>query len=192
MELTQVINFLNAIQKHYLSDDFDQTKSFKKEDVIRLYIENGSIQNIFKTLVQQFEKEVLIDESYINQVFNDFKINPEDANTMLKEMSVPKEPTFSKKALIKKPTFSKSSTDLKVESDSQEREINKMYNTPPLNRIHDKSDGGLNLISFLIPLVGIIYYAVHNDTKPVKSSAALTSSLVAVGLLFVIYLIGYN
>jgi hypothetical protein len=189
MKLVQIIDFLNAIQRHYQSDNFDDSNLFSEEDVIKLYLKNGSIQDVFKTLVLKYEENVVIDEPYINQVFDEFNINPEDANVILNEKSIPKEPSFSRKALIKKPSFSKESKEIKSITDLQEKSDNAAHTKKTIKKIEDESDGGLNLISFLIPLVGIIYYAVNQDNKPLKSKAALTSSLVAVVLFIVIYLI---
>ncbi|MCI9111400.1 MAG: DUF456 domain-containing protein [Eubacterium sp.] len=46
---------------------------------------------------------------------------------------------------------------------------------PPVN---DKKSVGLNIISFFIPLVGLIIYLVQKDTTPVKAKSAGKSALI--------------
>ena len=62
----------------------------------------------------------------------------------------------------------------------------RVQNTTP-----DKPDAGLNLISFLIPLIGFIYYAVNREKLPLKSDScgkwALGGFLVNGIILFIIY-----
>ncbi|MBR3816164.1 MAG: hypothetical protein IKJ27_05535 [Clostridia bacterium] len=51
--------------------------------------------------------------------------------------------------------------------------------TPP---VVDKPDTAINVISFFVPLVGLIMYLVERDTKPVKAKAALKWSLISWGV----------
>ena len=56
----------------------------------------------------------------------------------------------------------------------------------------DEKSTGLNVISFLIPLVGLIVYLTQKDTHPIKAKSAGKSALwgvgvsVALGILFTI------
>ena len=56
----------------------------------------------------------------------------------------------------------------------------------------DEKSTGLNVISFLIPLVGLIIYLTQKDTHPIKAKSAGKSALwgvgvgVALGILFTI------
>ena len=48
----------------------------------------------------------------------------------------------------------------------------------------DKSDTGMNILSFFIPLVGIILYFVEKSKKPIKAKAMLKWSLIGYGVSF--------
>lgn len=194
MKFQQVIDFLNSIQEHYQSSlELDHSDRFDDEDVIRLYIEQGSIEKIFETLVLRFEEDAIVDDAYLQQIFQDFNIDTKEANSLLKEKSIPKEPSFSKQALFKKPSFSKTTEkERTISSDHKVYQHSKSVETPNPTIIKDESDGSLNVISFLIPFVGIIYYAINQDNRPVKSASALRTSLFSVILYVVIYLITFS
>lgn len=56
----------------------------------------------------------------------------------------------------------------------------------------DKPDTALNVLSFFIPILGLVLYFVEKDTKPNKAKAALKWSLVSWGVtavFFVLYFI---
>ncbi len=56
----------------------------------------------------------------------------------------------------------------------------------------DKPDTALNVLSFFIPILGLVLYFVEKDTKPNKAKAALKWSLISWGVaavFFVLYFI---
>lgn len=53
----------------------------------------------------------------------------------------------------------------------------------------DKKDTGLNVISFLIPLVGLIIYLTQKDTYPIKATSAGKSALWGTGVAVGLYII---
>ena len=61
----------------------------------------------------------------------------------------------------------------------------KISSTP----IEDKPDAGLNLVSFLIPIVGFIYYAVNREKYPLKSDSCGKWALGGLLVGFVCYVI---
>ena len=50
---------------------------------------------------------------------------------------------------------------------------------------------GLNIISFLIPLVGLIIYLTQKDSYPVKAKSAGKAALWGVGVGVVLYVISF-
>jgi hypothetical protein len=46
----------------------------------------------------------------------------------------------------------------------------------------DQKSTGLNVISFLIPLVGLIVYLTQKDTYPIKANSAGKAALWGVGV----------
>lgn len=56
------------------------------------------------------------------------------------------------------------------------------------SRVEDRPDAGLNLVSFLIPLIGIIYYAVNREKFPQKSDSCGKWALLGIIVGFVGYL----
>lgn len=46
----------------------------------------------------------------------------------------------------------------------------------------DEKSTGLNVISFLIPLVGLIVYVTQKDTHPIKANSAGKAALWGVGV----------
>ena len=50
----------------------------------------------------------------------------------------------------------------------------------------DKPDTGMNVLSFFIPLVGIILYFVEKSKKPIKAKGMLKWSLIGYGVSFAI------
>jgi len=53
----------------------------------------------------------------------------------------------------------------------------------------DRPSMGLNFISFLIPLVGLIIYLTQKSTSPIKAKAAGKWALISVIISFVLWLI---
>ena len=57
----------------------------------------------------------------------------------------------------------------------------------------DQKSTGLNVISFLIPLVGLIVYLTQKDISPIKATSAGISALwgvgvgIVVGILFTMF-----
>lgn len=66
------------------------------------------------------------------------------------------------------------------------------YNAQPA-AVDDKNSTGLNIISFLIPLVGLILYLVNNDKKPVMAKGcgkwALIGFIVGIVSSVILYII---
>lgn len=54
---------------------------------------------------------------------------------------------------------------------------------------HDKPSAGLNIISFLIPLVGLIIYLTQKGSSPIKAKSAGKWALISVIILFVLYIV---
>jgi hypothetical protein len=53
----------------------------------------------------------------------------------------------------------------------------------------DQKSTGLNVISFLIPLVGLIIYLIQKDSHPIKATSAGKAALWGVGVGVVLYII---
>jgi hypothetical protein len=62
-------------------------------------------------------------------------------------------------------------------------------NKPKTTMSADQKSTGLNVISFLIPLVGLIIYLTQKDTHPIKATSAGKSALWGVGVGVVFYII---
>lgn len=62
----------------------------------------------------------------------------------------------------------------------------------PTNIVPDVSNKGLNILSFFIPIIGIILYFVKREEKPIEAKGtlkwALISIIVSTVLPFVIFL----
>ena len=56
-------------------------------------------------------------------------------------------------------------------------------------KLEDKSSTGLNILSFLIPLVGLILYLVYIEKQPIKAKAcgkwALISFILNIAIIFI-------
>jgi len=112
--IEKLLKFFNSIQLHYgklNSVNETDIQLFDEEALIKLSIEHGSVEKIFEFLILKYEKGVDINEEYINKVFSEYKIDIDQANSLLSKIKQPKEPSFSKKALLKTPDFSKSKFD---------------------------------------------------------------------------------
>ena len=108
--IKQILKFFNSIQLHYgklNSVNERDIKLIDEEALIKLSIKHGSVEKIFESLILKYEKGVDINEEYINKVFSEYKIDIDQANSLLSKLKQPKEPSFSKKALLKTPDFSK-------------------------------------------------------------------------------------
>lgn len=59
-----------------------------------------------------------------------------------------------------------------------------MSNENPFNQPNpdDKPNIGLNILSFCIPLAGLIIYLVHKDKSPIKANSAGKFALISVGI----------
>ena len=74
----------------------------REEDILasQSLIKKGVVlDKLFESVV--VEKGVDINEEYINKVFSEYKIDIDQANSLLSKLKQPKEPSFSKKALLK-------------------------------------------------------------------------------------------
>ena len=115
--IKQILKFFNSIQLHYgklNSVNERDIQLFDEEALIKLSIEHGSVEKIFEFLILKYEKGVDINEEYINKVFSEYKIDIDQANSLLSKLKQPKEPSFSKKALLKTPDFSKTKFEEKA------------------------------------------------------------------------------
>ena len=195
--IKQILKFFNSIQLHYgklNSVNERDIKLIDEEALIKLSIKHGSVEKIFESLILKYERGVDINEEYINKVFSEYKIDIDQANSLISKLKQPKEPSFSKKALLKTPDFSKTKFE-EITKPSFGIENNLTNDKSPSfssndqlgSYSDDESDGLINFISFIIPLVGIIVFAVNSSDKPNKANAAGRSALF--GILFEI--IGY-
>lgn len=182
MAIHSILKFFNSIQLHYEklnSVNESDIHLFDEEDLIKLSIEYGSVEKIFESLILKYEKGVDVNEEYINKVFKEYDIDIEQANSLLNKLKQPKEPSFSKKALLKTPDFSKTKFE-EIAKPSFVLENNPSKIRNPSYSSNDNSDGLINLFSFLIPLVGVIIYAVNINEKPNMANAAGRSALLGI------------
>jgi len=200
--ISQLLKFFNSIQLHYgklNSVNERDIHLFDEKALIKLSIEHGSVEKIFESLILKYEKGVDINEEYINKVFSEYKIDIDQANSLLSKLKQPKEPSFSKKALLKTPDFSKSKfEEIAKPSFGIENKITNdkspsfSSNDQLGSYSDDESDGLINFISFIIPLAGIIIYAVNSSQKPNMANAAGRSALLGIFFGFIGWLIYYN
>ena len=200
--INQLLKFFNSIQLHYgklNSVNERDIHLFDEKALIKLSIEHGSVEKIFESLILKYEKGVDINEEYINKVFSEYKIDIDQANSLLSKLKQPKEPSFSKKALLKTPDFSKSKfEEIAKPSFGIENKITNdkspsfSSNDQLGSYSDDESDGLINFISFIIPLAGIIIYAVNSSQKPNMANAAGRSALLGIFFGFIGWLIYYN
>ena len=200
--ISQLLKFFNSIQLHYgklNSVNERDIHLFDEEALIKLSIEHGSVEKIFESLILKYEKGVDINEEYINKVFSEYKIDIDQANSLLSKLKQPKEPSFSKKALLKTPDFSKSKFEeiakpsFGIESNLTNDKSPSFSSNDQLGSYSDdESDGLINFISFIIPLAGIIIYAVNSSQKPNMANAAGRSALLGIFFGFIGWLIYYN
>ena len=200
--INQLLKFFNSIQLHYgklNSVNERDIHLFDEKALIKLSIKHGSVEKIFESLILKYEKGVDINEEYINKVFSEYKIDIDQANSLLSKLKQPKEPSFSKKALLKTPDFSKSKfEEIAKPSFGIENKITNdkspsfSSNDQLGSYSDDESDGLINFISFIIPLAGIIIYAVNSSQKPNMANAAGRSALLGIFFGFIGWLIYYN
>lgn len=55
---------------------------------------------------------------------------------------------------------------------------------------NDQPNTGLNIVSFCIPLVGLIIYLVNKDKSPVKAKSAGKFALIGFGVGIVLNIVG--
>ena len=202
MAIHSILKFFNSIQLHYgklNSVNESDIQLFDEEALIKLSIEHGSVEKIFEFLILKYEKGVDINEEYINKVFSEYKIDIDQANSLLSKLKQPKEPSFSKKALLKTPDFSKSKFEeitkpsFGIENNPSKDKSPSFSNNDQLgSNSDDESDGLINFISFFIPIIGIIVYAVNSSDKPIKASAAGRSALFGILFEIIAYFIYYQ
>ena len=200
--INQLLKFFNSIQLHYGKLNSVNERDIyllDEEALIKLSIKHGSVEKIFESLILKYEKGVDINEEYINKVFSEYKIDIEQANSLLNKLKQPKEPSFSKKALLKTPDFSKSKFDeiskpsFGIENNLKNDKSPSFSSNDQLGSYSDdESDGLINFISFIIPLAGIIIYAVNSSEKPNMANAAGRSALLGIFFGFIGWLIYYN
>ena len=58
------------------------------------------------------------------------------------------------------------------------RVLSKVQETEYIYNPNDVSSFGINFISFLIPLVGLILYIIHHEKYPTKASGAGTWAII--------------
>jgi len=146
--INQLLKFFNSIQLHYgklNSVNERDIHLFDEKALIKLSIKHGSVEKIFESLILKYEKGVDINEEYINKVFSEYKIDIDQANSLLSKLKQPKEPSFSKKALLKTPDFSKSKFEeiakpsFSNTSKSQNKIENDKVNGNPKNTANKKN-----------------------------------------------------
>lgn len=111
MVVKEILDFFNSIQIHYSklnSINESDLKLIDEETLIKLSIEYGSAEKLFEFLILKYEKGVDVNQEYISNVFNEYNIDINQANILLNKLKQPKEPSFTKNALLKTPDFSKS------------------------------------------------------------------------------------
>tara|TARA_B100001059_G_C17539015_1_gene429408 strand:- start:35 stop:613 length:579 start_codon:yes stop_codon:yes gene_type:complete len=171
MGIKTLLNFLNSILLYY-----GEKNKLNEKSLIQLAKDYDTIDKIFESLIHNYEKDAHINEDYLNKIFNEYSINIDEANLLLNQLKKPKEPTFSKKALLKSPGFSKSKFEKNLNpSFGLDKEKN-LYDSSS----NDESNFVINLFSFLFPIVGIIIYAIEIDKKPVKAKAAANSAILGI------------
>jgi hypothetical protein len=183
MDIKTLLNFLNSIQLYYGEDN-----TLNERSLIQLAKDYKTIDKIFESLIHKYEKDAHINEDYLNKIFNEYSINIDEANLLLNQLKKPKDPTFSKKALLKSPGFSKSKFEKNLNpSFGLDKEKNHYDSSS-----NDESDGIINIFSFLIPIVGIIVYAIEIDKKPNKAKAAGNSAILGIIIGIILYFILIN
>lgn len=67
------------------------------------------------------------------------------------------------------------------------------YSYPP--QVNDKKSTGLNILSFFIPLVGLILYLTQKDSTPIKAKACGKAALIGficgivLSIIYVIFIV---
>ncbi len=69
--------------------------------------------------------------------------------------------------------------------------VNTATNSENISNPNDQPSVGLNIISFLIPLVGLIIYLTERDRSPRKATSAGKSALWGVGVTVVLSIISF-
>ena len=57
--------------------------------------------------------------------------------------------------------------------------------------LNDKPSNGINIISFFIPLVGLIIYLIEREKSPIKATSAGKAALWGVGVTIVLSIISF-
>ena len=80
-----------------------------------------------------------------------------------------------------------------IENTSKETKpsFNKSEGITLESETNDKSDSGINIISFLIPIIGIIIYATQKQQYPIKAKAALDSAISGIVIGVIVGFISY-
>ncbi|MDE5994264.1 MAG: zinc ribbon domain-containing protein [Oscillospiraceae bacterium] len=64
-----------------------------------------------------------------------------------------------------------------------------VYQTQPMNSKHDKSNVGLNILSWFVPIFGLIYYFVKKNERPNEAKGTLKAGLISIGVNVLILII---
>jgi uncharacterized membrane protein YvbJ len=64
--------------------------------------------------------------------------------------------------------------------------IGQTVQTTPVSAVKDESNTGLNIISFLIPIIGVVLYIIYHEKEPIKAKGVgkWTIISVVIGIVF--------
>jgi xylulokinase len=70
MTSKNILNFFNTLIIHYRKVDlkYKDTPYYKEEDIVKLFMEYQSIEKVFESIVLKFEKDVVVDDEYLDGV----------------------------------------------------------------------------------------------------------------------------
>ena len=185
--MNEILKIVNDISIHYGSN-----KTYDKKDLVKLFLDHSSFEKFMVFFISSHEKEVEVTDDYINDILKDYDIEKSKVEKIFNDIKKPKEPSFSKNKLIKKPSFTKVK-DSQIENTSKETKpsFNKSEGITLESETNDKSDSGINIISFLIPIIGIIIYATQKQQYPIKAKAALDSAISGIVIGVIVGFISY-
>lgn len=63
------------------------------------------------------------------------------------------------------------------------------YQNYPVNVKPDKSNTGLNILSWFVPIFGVIYYFIKKNERPVEAKGTLKTALISIGVNILISII---
>jgi len=186
--MEKILKIINDISDHYKSG-----KIYDKQNLVKLFLDHSSFEKFMVFFISSHEKEVEVTDDYINDILKDYDIEKSEVEKIFNDIKKPKEPSFSKNKLIKKPSFTKVK-DSQIENTPNETRpsFNKSEGITLESETNDKSDSGINIISFLIPIIGIFIYATQKHQYPIKAKAALDSAISGIVIGVILGFISYT